>query len=115
MITGLNLDEIFRYSLEEDNEPKTVWKLGVIPSDLFALLTQEDGDSILKAYKYLQVSLKGWDNFDIEYKTVEDDMFGRKMFVVPMDVLGKIPLTVVSRIAEKIVEINQISDKERKN
>lgn len=115
MITGLNLNEVFDYTIEGDKESPTVWKLGVIRSDLFALLTGEEGDSIKKAYKYLQVSLRGWDNFSAPFRSEEGLLFGEKMQFVPMDILGQIPLWAVNKLAQKIIEINQISETERKN
>lgn len=115
MITGLNLNEVFDYTIEGDTESPTVWKLGVIRSDLFAMLTGEEGDSIQKAYKYLQVSLKGWENFSAPFSSQEGSLFGEKMQFVPMEVLGQIPLWAVNKLAKKIIEINQVSEKERKN
>lgn len=115
MITGLNLEQVYNYTLEEDTDNPTIWKLGVIPSDLFALLTEEEGDNIMKAYKYLQVSLRGWENFTIPYQSSEGEIFGRKMNIVPMELLGCIPLQVISKLAKKAIDINRISDDERKN
>jgi hypothetical protein len=115
MLSGLNLSQTIDYTLKNDTDPKTVFKLGVIPSYIFASIS-EDGGKIDTVYQLLQVGLKGWENFGgIEYETVKEKLFGRELDIVPLSVVERIPLSVVTELSLKVMEINQLSDGERKN
>lgn len=116
MINGLDLNATIDYKLPEDKENPTIWKLGVVPSYLFLQITQEaKGNEIKSAYRLLQISLRGWDNFNIPFETVKEKFIDREMDIVPISVLEKIPLNVISALAAKSMEVNQISISERKN
>jgi hypothetical protein len=116
MITGLDLNATVDYTLKGDTDNPTVWKIGVIPSYLFARIS---GDAVNKeietVYKLLQIALKGWENFNIPYETNKEKFFGRDVDVVPLAVLERIPLQVVTELSMKVMEINQLSEGERKN
>ncbi len=116
MISGLDLTQTVDFILKNDTDNPTVWKLGVVPSYVFARISEEASlnqtDTI---YKLLQVALKGWDNFNVPYLTTKEKIFGREMEVVPLSVLESIPLKVINELSLKIMEINQLSESERKN
>ena|SRR3990167_7706944 len=116
MITGLNLDETVDYTLESDKENPTVWKLGVVPSYLFVkMFSNGSVNDIDTIFKLLQVSLKGWDNFNIPFRQEKQTICGREMDVVPLDILERIRITDLTELARKVLEVNQISENERKN
>jgi hypothetical protein len=118
MISGINLEQVVNYSLINDTENPTVWKLGVLPSYMMGQLSSSVNQSrneIDGAFKLLQLGLKGWENFSIEYKTEEVELFGRKLNIVPISILERIPLDVVTELSAKILEINKLSGTERKN
>ncbi len=116
MISGLDLSATVDYTLKEDKINPTVWKLGVIPSYLFARISEEAGTKQIETiYRLLQVAIKGWDNFDVPYETSKEKIFGRDLEVVPMLLLERIPMKVVTELSLKIMEINQLSEGERKN
>lgn len=116
MITGLDLNQTVDYILKNDTENPTTWKLGVIPSYLFAKVSGEaTDDKIGTAFKLLQISLKGWENYSVPYSTKKETIFGKEMEVVPIEVLETIPIGVINELAVKIIEINQLSEIERKN
>ena len=116
MISGLDLNETKDYVLPSDKENPTVWKLGAISSYLFARMSAESANrEIEMAYRVLQLGLKGWDNFSVPYETKKENIYGREIEVVPISVLERIPLTVASELSTKILEINEISEDERKN
>ena len=116
MITGLNLDETQDYVLKGDTENPTVWKLGAIPSYIFSKIfssaKQEDTDTL---FKVLQVGLRGWENYAVEFKREKKSFLGFDIEIVPLEILGSIPIPHVAEIAKKIIDINQIVEQERKN
>ena len=117
MITGIDLNATVDYSLKDDTENPTVFKLGIIPSYLLGRISEGmTGESqIHSAYRLLQLSIRGWDNFNVEYKTEEEDIFGRKVKVVPMGVLEQLPLNVITELSVKCLELNKLTSGERKN
>jgi hypothetical protein len=116
MISGIDLNATVDFILESDKENPTVWKLGVIPSYLFAKISGSGKEKEVDvAYQVLQLSLKGWDNFEIPYSKVKQNIFGRELEVVPLEILEKIPLKVITELTLKVLEINQVQGEERKN
>ena len=120
MISGLNLGASVDYTLKTDKENPTIWKLGVVPSNLFALITTEAkkrSSEVEGSFQLLQVGLKGWSNFggNIVYKTEKQVICGVEVDAVPMDIVGKIPLEAVIELANEILVICQQTESERKN
>lgn len=116
MITALDLNDTFDYTCKEDKENPTVWKLGILPSYIFAKIsTQATTEHIESAYKLLQVAVKGWENFGVDYRTEKIKLFGREIDAVPFDLIEKIPINIVTELSVKVMEINQLSDDEAKN
>ena|SRR3990167_1482098 len=117
MITGLDLLSTVDYKLKEDSEPKTVFKLGIIPSYLFALISEDDKlSNIEKAYRILQLTIRGWDNFSgTEHTMAKENIYGREIYVTPISLLEKIPMKVVTELSVKAMELNQLTEPERKN
>lgn len=116
MISGLDLNQTVDYVLENDKDNPTIWKLGVIPSYLFARVSSEaNTKSIETAYKILQLGIRGWDNFNIPFETQIEKICDREMNVVPLSILERIPLRVITELSMKIMEVNQLTEIERKN
>lgn len=116
MISGLDLEGTIPYTLKDDTDNPTVWKLGVIPSYLFARVAGEaQTKSIETAYKIIQLALRGWENFNVPFETAKEKIFDREMEVVPLSSLERIPLKVITELSMKIMEINQVTESERKN
>ena len=119
MISGLNLGASVDYTLKSDKEDPTIWKLGVVPSNLFALITtgaQKKSAEVEGSFQLLQAGLKGWDNFgEVQFVTEKQIMYGIEVDAVPMDVIGKIPLEAVIELAGEVLNINSQKESERKN
>jgi hypothetical protein len=117
MITGVDVNSTVDYSLKRDKSNPTIWKIGIIPALIFMKLSQEaKGNEVESAYKILQVSIKGWDNFKgPDYQTVKETFFGREMDVVPLSLLEQIPVGDVLELSMEALKINQIGEQERKN
>ena len=114
MITGLNLDETVDYTLENDKENPTVWKLGVISSYLYSRLTAES-QPLEGSFRILQIAIKGWENFTIPFRTKRQTVCGRDMEVLPLEDLEKIPMRVLTELYTRILIINNLKDDEIKN
>ncbi len=115
MITGLDLNATVDFVLEDDRDNPTVWKLGIVGSNLFSRIHHQATDEIDVAYKYLQVALRGWENFTYPFEQVKEKFFGEEISVVPISLLTKIPGKVISKLYVKSIEITKLSDDERKN
>ena len=115
MISGLDLNQIYSYTLKGDTDNPTVFKLGVMPSYLMARVSSGDSDAMEKAYSFLQLSLKGWENLDVPFETAKQKFYGRELDVVPLSLLERLPISVISELSSKVVEINKLSGQEIKN
>jgi len=116
MISGIDLNATVDYKVKSDTKDPTIWKIGVIPTLVFMNLVQNTSEDRVKAsYEILQLSLKGWENFNIPYETAEEEIYGRKLKVVPLSIIERIPMDCLFELAEKAIEVNSVSEKERKN
>jgi hypothetical protein len=118
MISGIDLNATINYSLKDDTENPTIFKLGIIPSFLLGQISASvrDGkNEIETTYKLLQLGIKGWDNSSMEFKTIEQEMFGRKVKIVPMELLDMLSLKDITELSMKVLEINKLTPEERKN
>ena len=114
MISGLDLNQIYSYTLKGDTDNPTVFKLGVMPSYLMARVSSGDSDAMEKAYSFLQLSLKGWENLDVPFETAKQKFYGRELDVVPLSLLERLPINVISELSSKVVEINKLTGQEIK-
>lgn len=116
MISGLDLEATVDFKLSFDKKNPTIWKLGVLPSDLYArIVDTARTDPVNSAFLFLQVGLKGWENSDLEFKTEEINILGQKIQAVPMSVLGKIPIKAINELSDKLMENQSLTDDEIKN
>ena len=116
MISGIDITQVTEYRLTNDVDNPTVWKLGVIPSYIMAKISAEaQSREIETAYKLLQVSLRGWDNCPVPYTTKKTTLYGREVDIIPIETLDMFPISVISELAGKVAEINQLTAGEQKN
>lgn len=115
MITGLDLTQTVDYVLKDDKENPTVWKLGIVGSSLFAKIHNNGLDDIATFFSYLQVALRGWENFNVPFETKKEKFFGVEREVVPMDILNRIDLKTISELYVEAVKLTRLSENERKN
>ena len=110
MISGIDLNAVVDYTCKIDKENPTVWKIGCLPSSVMAKLaseTNKDMDYMKQMLVLVRKGVKGWDNFNIEYKTDDDGIL--------QDILDRIPLNVIVELGTKILEVNKLSVDETKN
>src|SRR3990167_4758261 len=103
MISGIDLTQAVDYTLKNDKDNPTIWKLGVIPASLLGKFsinskTEEQFDT---AFKLLQVSLRGWENYSIPFRTEKQVIFGRELDVVPLSLIDSMPLKVINELITK--------------
>lgn len=118
MISGINLSEQIEYVLPDDKDNPTVWKLGVLSSFVMGQMAEKgvQENKMAMMFKVCQVGIKGWTNLNgIEYSTVKEKVYGADLDVVPIAILEKIPVTAIGQLALKILEINKITEEQRKN
>ena len=118
MISGINLQETVDFILPNDKENPTSWKLGIISNFFLGQIGVEfkkTGKEMEMVLKLVQLGLKGWSNFNIEYKTVKEKIFGREADIVPIELIEKIPIDVIGKLSTKISEINKLMPDEGKN
>lgn len=139
-IKAIDLGETIRYVSEHDkDEPKTTWLLGVLdtpirkqiediafeyeqtpgrPESAKAKATFNIGKSELE---FVAFGLKGFEEFRdkigkvIYFKTEDRPVQGRVYRVVANEILRIIPGNIVTELAKKIKEINNVSEDEIKN
>jgi hypothetical protein len=117
MISGIDLSVSIDFTLKNDTVNPTVWKLGILPSSLFAKFQERftEGVNIENMFLLVQVSLRGWENFNLEFIREEIDVFGTKIQAVPKSILDHIHSDVVTELAIKCIEINKLQPNEIKN
>src|SRR3990167_11263406 len=85
MLSGLDLNSTVDYQVKDSD---AVFKIGVMSSYLFARLSEEENQgNIEKAFRILQLSIKGWDNFSVPFSTEKQKLYGREIDVVPLSLL----------------------------
>jgi len=117
MISGIDVNAVSDYVSKYDKDNPTIWQLGVLPYYIIGRFVSTKPDEQFElAVKIVQVGLKGWKNFgDIQYRQDSINLFGKVEKAVPEDLISKIPVMILAELAEKIVELNKLSEAERKN
>jgi len=141
MIKSLDLASTVDYSMPEDKEqPITVFKLGMIDTRVRKMLEDisweyeidpsKPGEGKAKAQFNLSKSeidfvafgLKGFEHYvhgdtgkQVYFKTQQRTINSKVYFVVDDSILREMPGDVLSELARKIKEINNVSETDRKN
>ena len=140
MIKALDLNSVIDYVLKTDTEePKTIWKLGILDTRIRKQLEDvaweyetdpaQPGSATVKAsfnmgkseMDFVSFGLKGFEGFtkpdgkQVYFKTEERNVNGKIYHVVAEEILKIIPGDVIKELAEKIKNINNVDEEERKN
>ena len=109
MISGIDLNAVVDFTLKEDKDNPTVWKLGCLPSSVMAQLASDasKGDYMKQMLDLVKKGVKGWDNCSIKY--IVDDAG------LTQETLDQIPLNVIIELGTEILKINKLSGEEVKN
>lgn len=139
-IKAIDLTETMDYVSKLDKEePKTVWKLGVLDTRIRKQLEDvsweyeadpsQPGNAKAKAsfnfgkseIEFVVFGLKGFENlFDkngkqVYFKTEERVVNGKVYHVVADEIIKIIPGNIITELAGRIKELNNVSEEERKN
>lgn len=118
MISGIDLSQVVEYSLKDDKENPTIWKLGIIPSSIMAKImkdAQAPDKQVDVSIAILKIGLKGWENFNQKFEKVKEQFYGYECEVVPLSLLDTIPVESIIELSTKIIEINNLTGQEIKN
>lgn len=140
MIKALDLTSVIDYTLKTDTEePKTAWKLGILDTRIRKQLediaweyetdpSQPGGGKAKASFNmgkseldFVAFGLKGFEGFTkadgkpVYFKTEDRNVNGKIYHIVADDVIKIIPGNAIKELAEKIKEINNVSEEERKN
>lgn len=139
-IKALDLTETIDFTSSFDkDEPKTIWKLGVLDTRIRKQLEdiswEYEADPTQPAnararasfnlgkseIEFVIFGLKGFENFakpdgkPMYYKTEQKVINGKVYHVTADEIIKVIPGDIIHELAEKIKEINSVGDAERKN
>jgi hypothetical protein len=131
MIIPFDVDAIRQFSLKDDTEPKTVFKLGYLDAQESAWLDAEFSKVEMKgrgdkmepeikidiAGKYLEVvrlKLKGADNFGIDFKFTDKPYPFGKRRVLDEKSLNAVK-SCIAELAQEILKESTLSGEQEKN
>jgi hypothetical protein len=141
-IRAINLTKTVKHQLSFDEDAgtdkATTWVLGALDSRVFAAIKDRatgipmsalsggsEGTATLNLnqtnFDVVLYGLKGWENFrydddrQVEYKTSTANLGGKTYVVVDPELVKMLPPEVIDELANAIMEINTVSEPERKN
>ena len=121
MISGIDLNATWDFTIPKDKTNPTVWKLGILPTTITGVLVDKTGTNFFETMIWVvRLALRGWDNFkindkDVEYRTAKDSFFGQQVEMVVKELIDAIPIPAITALAKEIQEKSQISQAEQKN
>lgn len=120
-IKGISLGETKDYVSQYDkDEPKTIWKLGALDSEIFDLLG-EDKNPLRLMSDAVRFGLKGFENFKdgngniVKFDTISRAVGSYNYKVVSDNIMKIIPPQVKSELGGEILKISKLDEGEIKN
>ncbi len=121
MITGISLSETKDFVSQYDKgEQKTIWKLGVLDSEIFDLLG-EDKNPLRLMSDAVRFGLKGFDNFKdangniIKFDTVNRAVGQYSYKIVSDNIMKIIPPQIKTELGTEILKMSKLNEEEVKN
>jgi hypothetical protein len=120
-IKGISLGETKDFTSSYDkNEPKTIWKIGVLDSDIFDLFGGNTDNRLTAMAEAVRFGLKGIENFEVEGKIINfhtnTRIVGQTTYkVVANDIMKVIPPEIKYELANEIIKLSQLDEQEIKN
>ncbi len=120
-IKSISLGETkdFISSYDKD-EPKTIWKVGVLDSEVFDLLG-EDKNPLRLMSDAVRFGLKGFENFkdssgkEIKFDTISRVVGPYNYRVVADNIMKIIPPQIKTELGMEILKISRLQEEEIKN
>lgn len=139
-IKAIDLLEVVDFTSKFDKDaPKTIWKIGTLDTRIRKMIEDiaweyeadptQPGTAKARAsfnmgkteLEFVQFGLKGFDNFtkgegkQVYFKTEPKVVNGQTYHVVANEIVKIIPGNVIKELADKIREVNDVNEEERKN
>ena len=120
-IKGISLGETkdFVSSFDKD-EPKTIWKLGALDSEVFDLLG-EDKNPLRLMSDAVRFGLRGFENFkdgngnEVKFSTVSRAVGPYNYKVVSDSIMKLLPPQVKTELGTEILKMSKLNEEEVKN
>lgn len=120
-IKGISLAETKEFvSGYDKDEPKTIWKIGVLDSEVFDLLG-EDKNPLRLMSDAVRFGLRGFENFKdgngnpVKFDTVSRPVGAYNYKVVADHIMKIIPPQVKTELGMEILKISRLNEDEIKN
>lgn len=119
-IKGISLLETKDFiSTYDKEEPKTVWKLGVLNSDVFDMVVGQE-NTFKVAGEAVRFGLRGFENFTVDGQAVKFDTVSRSvgfynLKVVSDKIMQVIPPEVKYELSAEILKMSKLQEEEIKN
>jgi len=122
-IVGISLSETKDFvSSHDKGEPKTIWKVSVLDSEVFASLGEHSNNPLKMMLEIVRFGLKGFENFTdaagnkLNFNTVVRSLGGPHTYKVVADSIIKIiPSQIINEIGAEILRLSQLNEEETKN
>ena len=125
MITGIDLNQTIDYISKSDKaEPRTVWKIGVLPTPVLSYCTSKmtsENQSLDLMVDVVRFGLKGIENFQdksknsIGYAENPVHIGGRVYQSVSDRIINIIPMKIITELGNEILKLSHLTDDESKN
>ena len=120
-IKGISLSETKDFVSQFDkSEPKTIWKIGALDSETFALLC-DDKNALRIIADVVRFGLKGIENFTdgngniVKFNTVSRAVGAYNYQVVADNIMKIIPPEIKSELGAEILKMSKLNEDEIKN
>lgn len=120
-IKGISLSETKDFISQYDKEePKTIWKLGPLDSDIFDLLGEDKNPLRLMA-DAVRFGLKGFENFKdgfgnaVKFDTVSRPVGRDNCKVVADHIMRILPPQLKTELGTEILKMSKLDEEEAKN
>jgi len=122
MITGVNISATKDYTSKLDkSDPKTIWKIGALDSDVFDLIGDQAQNPLKMTSEVVRFGLKGIENFkdsygnEIKFDTVSRAVGRNNYSVVADNIMKIIPPEIKNELSEQILNLTKLNPDEIKN
>lgn len=122
MITGISLSETKDYISQFDkDEPKTIFKLGVLDAEVFASLGEFTGNPLRMMLEIARYGIKGFENLKdsvgnvVQFSTIPRQLGPYSYKVLSDSILKTIPSQVINELGAEILRMSKLSEEETKN
>lgn len=142
MIKAINLaktlDYVLSFDPDKDTDAATIWTIGTIDARVMSIIKDKataipvsafsgggDGNATLNInqtnFEIVVFGLKGFKNFQdddgkqIAWRGVQNNLANRNYFTCDPKIIEAMPEDAIAELAGKIMDINTLSEPERKN